>query len=67
MLANQSSTLRPDTYRTEYGNDGDVNTYFHCGTNDPASWWRVDLKSVYCIESVNLTNRNDNMGESRLD
>ena len=63
MPAAQSSYLRNE-FLTAYGNDGDVNTYFHTGRRDVAPWWRVDLGSVYCVESVNLTNRNDHISES---
>ena len=62
MPAEQSSYFDNTTYLAGYGNDGNLNTFFHTGENDLGAWWRADLGSIYCIHSVNLVNRNDGTG-----
>ena len=44
-------------YPAEFGNDGDLTTFFHTTEDDYGSWWRVDLKLSYCVQAVNLINR----------
>ena len=44
-------------FPAEYGNDGDLTTFFHTDDDDQGPWWRVDLKLNYCVQAVNLVNR----------
>ena len=53
MSTNYHSTM----YTAHDGNDENIDTFFH--TSTPGGWWRVDLDSSYCIQSVNLVNRNE--------
>ncbi|KAL0977961.1 hypothetical protein UPYG_G00163900 [Umbra pygmaea] len=51
--------------------DGNKNSYYHAGScthtqNDNNPWWRVDLRHVYKVRTVSLTNRGDCCAE-RLD
>ncbi|KAJ7999310.1 hypothetical protein DPEC_G00193060 [Dallia pectoralis] len=51
--------------------DGDRTSHYHSGScthtqNDTNPWWRVDLKDVYRVSTVSLTNRKDCCPE-RLD
>ena len=54
--AEQSSYYNPLSHLVGFGYDGDLTSYFHCGGGEPGAWWRVDLESFYCIQSVYIVN-----------
>ena len=67
--ASQSSTY--STYNASFAIDGNTSGYFVNGpmahtNNDYQAWWQVDLGSVYDISSVNVWNRLDPGGETRV-